>query len=66
MYIEGIIWLREVVDKLILKHHVDCDNIGYKLKLVLKPEGSLWLNIGDTYVNKNLVGVPWRVALALL
>lgn len=32
---------------------------------VLKPEGSLWLNLGDTYDAKGLVGVPWRVALAL-
>jgi DNA modification methylase len=32
---------------------------------VLKPSGSLWLNLGDTYQDKNLVGVPWRVALAL-
>jgi DNA modification methylase len=28
-------------------------------------DGSLWLNMGDRYVNKNLVGMPWRVALAL-
>jgi DNA modification methylase len=32
---------------------------------VLKPTGSLWLNIGDKYHNKNLMGMPWRVALAL-
>ena len=32
---------------------------------VLKPEGSLWLNLGDTYHRKHLVGIPWRVALAL-
>lgn len=32
---------------------------------VLKPTGSLWLNLGDKYVNKNLMGMPWRVALAL-
>ncbi|MCU4716608.1 DNA-methyltransferase [Halapricum hydrolyticum] len=36
-----------------------------ELKRVLKPEGSFWLNIGDTYQNKDLVGVPWRTALAL-
>jgi site-specific DNA-methyltransferase (adenine-specific) len=35
------------------------------LKRVLKPDGSFWLNIGDTYVKKNLMGIPWRVALAL-
>ena len=32
---------------------------------VTADEGSLWLNMGDRYVNKNLVGMPWRVALAL-
>jgi DNA modification methylase len=36
-----------------------------QLKRVLKPTGSFWLNIGDTYERKNLVGVPWRVALAM-
>ncbi len=32
---------------------------------VLSDEGSFWLNLGDTYVNKCLMGIPWRVALAL-
>lgn len=32
---------------------------------VLKPTGSFWLNIGDTYQRKSLVGIPWRVALAM-
>jgi len=32
---------------------------------VLKPTGSFWLNLGDTYRDKNLCGVPWRVAIAL-
>ncbi|RJP38628.1 MAG: site-specific DNA-methyltransferase [Phycisphaerales bacterium] len=36
-----------------------------ELKRVLKPTGSFWLNIGDSYVNKNLAGLPWRVALAM-
>lgn len=36
-----------------------------QVKRVLKPEGSFWLNLGDTYHNKQLVGVPWRVAIAL-
>jgi len=36
-----------------------------EVKRVLKDEGSFWLNIGDTYNNKNLAGVPWRVAIAL-
>jgi DNA modification methylase len=36
-----------------------------ELPRVLKPTGSLWLNIGDTYLKKNLCGIPWRAALAL-
>lgn len=28
---------------------------------VLKPEGSLYLNLSDTYRNKSLLGIPWRV-----
>ena len=36
-----------------------------EVRRVLKPEGSFWLNMGDKFVNKELVGVPWRVALAL-
>lgn len=36
-----------------------------ELHRVLKDEGSFWLNIGDTYKNKALQGIPWRVALKL-
>jgi len=36
-----------------------------EVKRVLKPSGSFWLNIGDTYQRKSLVGIPWRVALAM-
>ena len=32
---------------------------------VLKPTGSLWLNLGDSYQNKSLLGIPWRVAFAM-
>lgn len=32
---------------------------------VLKPSGSFWLNIGDAYDRKCLVGIPWRVATAM-
>jgi site-specific DNA-methyltransferase (adenine-specific) len=35
------------------------------LARVLRPTGSLWLNLGDTYVGKNLAGIPWRTAIAL-
>lgn len=33
---------------------------------VLKPTGSFWLNIGDTYERKQLMGMPWRVAIAMM
>lgn len=40
-------------------------NVFSEVKKKLKPSGSLWLNIGDKFLDKNLVGMPWRVALAL-
>lgn len=36
-----------------------------QIKRVLKPSGTFWLNIGDKFVNKCLMGMPWRVALAM-
>lgn len=33
---------------------------------VLKPTGSFWLNIGDSYLQKNLLGIPWRVAHSMM
>lgn len=39
--------------------------VFHEVKRVLKPTGSFWLNIGDTYHQKRLVGIPWRVALTL-
>lgn len=36
-----------------------------ELKRVLKDEGTFWLNIGDKFVNKGLMGMPWRVALEM-
>ncbi len=35
------------------------------IKPKLRDDGTLWLNLGDTYRNKELLGVPWRVAFAL-
>lgn len=39
--------------------------ILWEVKRILKPNGSFWLNIGDTYQHKSLLGIPWRVALAM-
>jgi site-specific DNA-methyltransferase (adenine-specific) len=32
---------------------------------VVKPTGSLWLVLGDKYLDRQLLGLPWRVALGL-
>lgn len=39
--------------------------IFYEIRRILKPGGSFWLNIGDAYQNKSLIGIPWRVALEM-
>lgn len=31
----------------------------------LKPDGTLWLNLGDSYHERELQGIPWQVAFAL-
>jgi DNA modification methylase len=36
-----------------------------QIRRVLKPSGSFWLNIGDSYFNKTLLGIPWRIAVML-
>jgi DNA modification methylase len=67
----------EPTPELFVAHLVD---VFRQVRRVLKPWAVLWLNIGDTYYHatqgtrphpvhglkaKDLVGVPWRVALAL-
>ena len=37
-----------------------------EIKRVLKPTGSFWLNIGDSYEKKCLLALPWRVAIAMI
>lgn len=41
-----------------------CEIFG-EVRRVLKPEGSMWLNLGDTYRSKSLMGIPWRMAIKL-
>lgn len=33
---------------------------------VLREDGTLWLNLGDKYQDNAMLGMPWRVALALV
>ena len=40
-------------------------SVFQEVKRVLRKDGTVWLNLGDSFMNKNLVGIPWRVALAL-
>jgi site-specific DNA-methyltransferase (adenine-specific) len=40
-------------------------DIFHEAKRVLSDSGTLWLNIGDSYEDSHLLGVPWRVAFAL-
>jgi hypothetical protein len=35
------------------------------VRRVLREDGTVWVNVGDTYVGKELSGIPWRLALAL-
>lgn len=35
------------------------------VRRVLRDDGTLWLNLGDTYRGGQLCGIPWRVAFAL-
>jgi DNA modification methylase len=32
---------------------------------LLADDGTLWVNLGDSYANKSLAGVPWRFAFAM-
>jgi site-specific DNA-methyltransferase (adenine-specific) len=45
-----------------IEHLVETFNL---LRPKLHDSGLLWLNMGDTYRDKKLLGMPWRIALAL-
>lgn len=36
-----------------------------EIRRVLKDTGTVWVNLGDTYSEKQLVGVPWMFAFAM-
>ena len=37
----------------------------HELKRTLRDDGTFWLNLGDTYRDGQLLGIPWRTAIAL-
>lgn len=41
-------------------------SIFHEAKRLLTIDGSFWLNLGDKYNDKALMGMPWRVALSLM
>ncbi len=60
-YENGGIGLESDVEEYITNLNI----IFAQVKRILKDTGSFWLNIGDTYNDKGLMGVPWRVAITL-
>lgn len=49
-----------------LQYVVKLKTVFHEVKRILKDDGSLWLNMGDKYNGKALMGMPWRVAFALM
>jgi DNA modification methylase len=49
---------QEYIEKLLV--------VSREIKRILKRQGSFWLNIGDSYKDKNLLGIPWRVAIRMI
>lgn len=45
---------------------IDLLKVISQIYRVLKDTGSFWLNIGDTYFNKGLIGLPWRIAIKMI
>lgn len=41
-------------------------DVSRAVKRVLRDDGTFWLNLGDSYDKGHLLGVPWRVAFALI
>ena len=52
----------EPTPELYVEHIVECMR---EVKRVLRDDAALWLNLGDSFADKQLQGIPWRVAFAL-
>jgi site-specific DNA-methyltransferase (adenine-specific) len=47
------------------KYVIKLVEVFSRCRRILSETGTLWLNLGDKYRNGQLLGMPWRVALAL-
>lgn len=61
-YLNGGIGLEDTLEEYIS----NLLSIFAEVYRILRPTGSFWLNIGDAYRNKSLLGIPWIVALRLM
>ncbi len=43
----------------------DLSAVFHEFKRVLRDDGTMWAVLGDNYDNKQLLGIPWKVAEAL-
>lgn len=57
----GQIGLEATPDALVAK----LVDVFREVRRVLTDDGTVWLNIGDSFAKKQLLGIPWRVAFAL-
>lgn len=64
---------QEPTPELYIKH---LTQIYHEIKRAMKPKGTMWLNLGDSYYKKeypvhqslkgkDLIGIPWRMAFSL-
>lgn len=48
------------------KYIDDLVSVMSDVRRILREDGTLWLNLGDKYKDGALLGMPWRVALAMI
>lgn len=59
--VNGQIGLEDSLDE----HLSALVDVFREVRRVLRPDATLWLNYGDAYQDKQLLGLPWRLAFAL-
>jgi len=59
--IDGQIGMEETPEKFV----AELVSVFRECWRVLRDDGTLWLNLGDSFFNKQILGIPWRVAFAL-